>query len=268
MGLRKTASLSRTSSVTTWSIMICRNRRPAMTDRARFARELSRLIECTEVDLAIYVAWFLKESDGQFPTTKEICDFLEANDVRHNINRSRLQGRLNKDKRVSAPRGKPVSVGARELSRVADQFPEFQESAPPKVEDTLLVLSDFEDSRRYLKAIACQVNGTYQFSFFDACAVMMRRLAEVLIIDAYTSKGLDTNIRDSDGNLKMMNGLINALKSGQPFRLSRNAPQYLDHLKTLGDTAAHSRNYITKKKDIDDFSQKYRMLIEELRNLA
>jgi hypothetical protein len=65
----------------------------------------------------------------------------------------------------------------------------------------------------------------------------------------------------------MMSGLISELKSGKDFKLSRNAPKWLDHVKELGDNAAHSRTYITKKLDIDDFAASFRKLIAELQGL-
>jgi hypothetical protein len=169
---------------------------------------------------------------------------------------------------VSAPKGKAITITAKKRQEIAAKYSDCLNPPAPKIASTILDVTDFDGARAYIRQMVNQINGSYQFHFFDSCAVMMRRLVEVLIIDAYDARGEDARIRGADNNLLMLNGLINALNSGQTFKLSRNAPSYLESLKLLGDTAAHSRNYITKKKDIDDFAQKFRMLVEELRHLA
>lgn len=238
-----------------------------MSNVQGFAEALAHSESLTETDIAATVAWFLNEHVGAEPSMAEIVDFIERNGVRHNINTSRLRKNLQKDQRTSAPRGKPIAVKPAARRQFSDSYSQFLAAPLPRIDNAVLVAEDFLGARKYINDIVRQINGSYQFELFDACAVMMRRLAEVLIIDAYVNTKNDSHIRDSKGDYVMMNNLINALKSGRNFNLSRNAPGYLDKLKVLGDTAAHSRTYITKSKDIDDFSQSYRMLIEELSSL-
>jgi hypothetical protein len=40
-------------------------------------------------------------------------------------------------------------------------------------------------TRGYLERVCFQINGCYEQGWFDACAVMMRRLVETLIIEAF-----------------------------------------------------------------------------------
>lgn len=239
-----------------------------MTDAVQFSRAISEIDGLTEVDVAIAIAWFLSETSPRTPTLNDVVVFAATHGIRNNINRSRLQRRLIQERRVSAPKGKPISVVAAERRKLRESYSKYLAQPTIEIDELLLVNGDFENSREYIRELVRQINGSYQFCFYDACAVMMRRLAEVLIIDAYVVVGEDDKIRDGNGHLLMMNGLINALKSGNPFKLSRNAPTYLEALKTLGDNAAHSRNYITKKKDVDDYSQKFRMLIDEMVKLS
>ncbi len=222
----------------------------------------------TETELAKYTCWYLCARDEITSVgLRQIIDFLQNHSIRPQINSSRLRFKLKRDRNVSVLTGDIVQLPRSISSEIAKKFEDVLE-AKPEIRDNILLDKDFRGARGYVSALVKQVNGTYQFGFFDACAVIMRRLAEVLIIDAYNSLGQDEKIRDATGHIVMMNGLINALKSGHTFKLSRNTPGYLETLKTLGDTAAHSRSYITKKKDIDDFSQKFRMLIEELQYLT
>ncbi|MDJ0825593.1 MAG: DUF4145 domain-containing protein [Rhodobacter sp.] len=238
------------------------------SDDIEFAHAISHESGLNEVDLARRTCWYLCQRDGvKSVPIKQIVDFLAEHSVRPNINLYRLRDRLKADRGTSISSGGAVQLPKKSQSEIADRYSDIL-SAPPVISDTVLVISEFEGSRKYVASIVKQVNGSYQFEFYDCCAVMMRRLVEVLIIDSYSAKGEEAQIRGADGNIVMLNGLINALKSGRTFRLSRNAPSYLETLKVLGDTAAHSRNYITKKKDIDDFAQKYRMLVEEVRHLS
>jgi len=239
-----------------------------MSSAGDFAHALSTETGLKEVDLVLRAAWFLRETTGQkdIPVADAV-DFLKQWSIRPNINTTRLKGKLRKSKDVSYQAGGLLHIPAAKMHDFKTTYGSLLETKAPDIDDRVLQAEDFSDARPYVVALVRQINGAHQFELYDCCAVMMRRLAEVLIVDAYSRKGADSLIRSSDGNLKMMNGLINALNSGATFRLSRRAPEYLEHLKTLGDTAAHSRNYITKRKDIEDFAQKYRMLVEELKDL-
>ena len=240
-----------------------------MANAGDFAYAIAMEAGLNEIDLVIRAAWFERRTTGTLEVPLETAvEFLKTWSIRPNINTPRLKTKLRTAKGVSFKSNGLLHLPAITVKKLDDTYPEFVAPKPPQINDSILQSSDFESQRRYVQELVRQINGAHQFEFFDCCAVMMRRLAEVLIIEAYLDKGHDDQIRDGDGNLKMMNGLISALKSGQAFKLSRNAPKYLEDLKTLGDTAARSRNYITKQKDIEDFAQKFRILIDELKSLA
>jgi hypothetical protein len=239
-----------------------------MSESGDFVHSIAIEAGLSEVDLVVRAAWFLRTTSRQtnIPLDQAV-GFLKEWSIRPNINVSRLKVKLRQSRQVSFQANGMLHIPTNTMRQLDQSYIQLLKIPPPEIHDNVLQVGDFVSSRAYVSELVRQINGAHQFGLFDCCAVIMRRLAEVLIIDAYTSKGEDHLIRDHDDNLKMMNGLINALKSGQTFKLSRNSPKYLEDLKTLGDTAAHSRNYITKRKDIDDFAQKFRMLIEELKNL-
>lgn len=54
-----------------------------------------------------------------------------------------------------------------------------------------------------------QLNGCYQFGFYDACSVMVRRVLETLIIEAYEHLHRESEIRDAEGNYFMLGELVN-----------------------------------------------------------
>ena len=238
-----------------------------MADVTGFAFAIAHDGELTEADIAVAVAWFLKVANSEKVSLASVCGFIESHGIRSAINKSRLRTRLKSRRDIAASDSENISIPLKTMSRLNEKYGTFLTPPPPKIDNNVLNLEDFGGARPYVRALARQVNGCRQFEFFDACAVMMRRLAEVLIIDAYEAKGLRTKILNG-GNYQMLSGLVGALTSGTDFKLSRNAPRWIERLKELGDNAAHSRTYITKALDIDEFKGPYRNLISELASLA
>ena len=65
-----------------------------------------------------------------------------------------------------------------------------KELGPPEeglrsVTQSVLPFSVVRNTRGYIERIANQVNGTYENGWYDACTVMIRRLLETLIIEAF-----------------------------------------------------------------------------------
>lgn len=136
-----------------------------------------------------------------------------------------------------------------------------------KVEGAVLPPEWFQGTRFYLEKLCHQINGAYEYGFYDASAVLSRRLMESLIIDIYIHKGIHHEIKPG-GTFLMLDGLITHIRSHRSIVLSRNAPKSMEAIKQLGDTAAHDRTYITQAKDLDDVKMLYRRLIQELLTLA
>ena len=61
--------------------------------------------------------------------------------------------------------------------------------------DSIVPLSVVRNSRAYIERIVYQVNGCYDSGWYDACAVMIRRLIETLLIEAFESVGISEKIK-------------------------------------------------------------------------
>src|SRR5947199_226022 len=79
----------------------------------------------------------------------------------------------------------------------------------------------------------------YQFSFCDAASVMLRRLVETLIIEAYETLTREADIKDGTGNYYMLRELITRACDTHPIGLGRDAKDALKQIKELGDRSAH-----------------------------
>src|SRR5690348_1804158 len=52
-------------------------------------------------------------------------------------------------------------------------------------------------TRGYIERVTTQVNRSYESTCYDACAVMIRRLIETLIIEVFEAKGIADRIKDA-----------------------------------------------------------------------
>jgi len=106
--------------------------------------------------------------------------------------------------------------------------------------------------------------------WFDSCAVMCRRLLEILIIECFEYKKIASKIKDSDKNFFFLESLIKKLliEDGKSWHLSRNSKKSLKILKNLGDQSAHSRYFSARQADIDYLKNDFRIIIEELIDIS
>lgn len=123
-------------------------------------------------------------------------------------------------------------------------------------------------TRGYIEKIVYQVNGAYEHGWFDACAVMIRRLLETLIIEAFEHHGIATQIKNTSGDFLYLRDLISKTLSEPTWNLSRNTKAALPRLKDIGDKSAHSRRYVAHKSDVKDIIPDLRVAVQELAFLA
>jgi hypothetical protein len=126
----------------------------------------------------------------------------------------------------------------------------------------------FRNSRGYLIKVANQANGAYSQGWFDASAVMVRRLLETLIIEAFEKNGISHEIKNVNGDFLYLRDLISKTLSCSSWNLSRNTKQALPKLKDVGDKSAHSRRYNAIRDDLDSIKSDLRCVTEELLFLA
>ena len=111
--------------------------------------------------------------------------------------------------------------------------------------------------------IGRQMNGCFGRGWYDACAVMMRRLLETSIIEAYEKKGIADNIKGKDGNYFQLSKLIDCALNEVKLPLSRNAKQMLPGLRDVGHLSAHSRYFHATKSDLEKVQHGCRVVLEE-----
>ena len=135
--------------------------------------------------------------------------------------------------------------------------------------DTIIDSRLFHDTRGYLQKLVYQINTSYHTLCYDACALLIRKLVELLIEDIYESHGRVGEIVNPHNNqLVGLSQLILTLISDNHWKLNRNVEDGLNVIKTQGDKSAHNRRYNARKSDVDKVKPYLRDIVEELLYLA
>lgn len=113
-----------------------------------------------------------------------------------------------------------------------------------------------------------QINGCYEKGWFDACAVMTRRLCEMLIIEVYEAKGLIANIKDANGSYFSLDALIKSVINEPSWNLNRFTKQILPKVADAGNLLAHGNRINAHVSDIDLLIPGLRVAVQDLIKLS
>ncbi len=140
----------------------------------------------------------------------------------------------------------------------------WRSTGVPKEGEGLFPLSLLAKAKRgYLVTVGRQMNGAFGMSWYDAASVMMRRLVEISIIEAFEGKGIAGKIKDTAGNYLQLSDLISKALAEPSFTLSRNAKKALPKLRDLGHMSAHGRYFTAQKEDVNAIQSGCRIVVEE-----
>lgn len=126
----------------------------------------------------------------------------------------------------------------------------------------------YRGTRGYIERVCVQLNGCFHHGYYDAASVMLRRVAETLLIEAYENEGREQEIRDGDDNYKMLRDLIAHAAGNAGLALGRETKTALREIKAFGDRAAHNRRFTTRLRDLENLRGGFRVMFDELASLA
>jgi hypothetical protein len=148
----------------------------------------------------------------------------------------------------------------------------WQSASPasaPSGDDELFPLTLLEQTKRgYLVVIARQMNGCFAAGWYDASAVMMRRLLETSIVEAFEGRGIATKIKNTSGDFLQLSDLIDKALAEPSWNLSRNTRRVVPGLRDLGHMSAHGRYFHAQQSDIEKNRAGCRVAIEEFLRLS
>lgn len=181
-------------------------------------------------------------------------------------NSSRLKKNIEKSRQIiKGTQPKTFRLHANEINKLEVSFPSLNiKDEEIECGETILPEKLYKDTRGYIESIAKQINASYENNIFDGCAVLMRRLLEILLIQSYENLGIQDSIKGKNGDYVLLDGIINNATGNKKLNLSRNAKKNLNGYRELGNFSAHKIYYNCKRNDIDKFIFNYRVDIEEL----
>lgn len=155
--------------------------------------------------------------------------------------------------------------------KIQKEVPRFE--TPPsetKTSPTEMVfpIALVKGTRGYIEKVAYQINGSYACGWYDACAVMLRRLLETLIIEAFECHKIENKIKNTNGDYLYLGDLITKTLNESSWNLGRNTRIAMPRLKNIGDQSAHSRRYVAHREDIEKVIPDIRSVLQELVYLA
>lgn len=231
----------------------------------QFGKHVS-LGERPEIDKAVYLGYFISRTEGAEDfTVDELCVYFDKLDFSQ-PNKARLKGKIKKSNSfIKGKRENSFRMHSNSIRRIEEEFPNISEKSEEiAYGDSILPSSLFANTRGFMESLAKQVNACYENNLFDACAVMMRRLLEVCLILSYEKLGVESEIKDGNGDYKNLNIIVANAKGNSALSLSRNTKACLEDFRAVGNFSAHKIYYNAKRQDIKKVSLEYRAAIEEL----
>lgn len=238
-----------------------------MTSRKDFAKHIANL-GLSHVERATAFLWYYDYTqDYEERTPSELAgDLHDEGFPRPNV--TRLSEDLRKSRFViRGSRKGSFQLDIRLKNTLDELHQEFLSVKVVKVSGSVLNPELVAGTRGYLERLVHQINGSYEYGFYDSAAVLCRRLMESLLIEIYIHQKRTSEIRQA-ATFFQLEKLIAFVCNDAAVTLSRNAPKTMTEIKQLGDTAAHDRVYITQQADIDDLRTRFRRLVQELLVLA
>lgn len=218
--------------------------------------------EMTEFDKIKHVSYYLFLSGVKEFTIDLIVEKLKENGY-YLSNLSRAKKRVKESrlfKKIVDNTYTLTAVAHSEIKSLSQYFDD-EEIDEPEIE--LLEMNIFYGHTNYLNKLVLQANKCYEEKCYDACATMLRRILEILLIKSYEELGIEKSIKDSNGNYFLLEKICNDAKTNTTLNLSR-IKNRLDILRNIGNYAAHRITYNTTKKDIDEIKIDLRVMLEEL----
>ena len=234
-----------------------------MADRSRFAKGIASL-ELSHTERAIAFLWFYRQTqEFEERTASELANDLHDEDF-PKPNVTRLKDDLRRSRlTIKGRRSGSFQIDVRRLADLEEKYGKFLKTKKVDVQDAVIPNDWVAGTRVYMEGLVHQINGTYEYGFYDACAAISRRLMESLIIEIYIHDGRHHEIQN-EGVFFGLERLIAHVRADKKLTLGRNTSKTMTEVKQLGDTAAHDRVYITSKQDIDDLRARYRRMLQDL----
>lgn len=219
-----------------------------------------------ELEKANLILYYIKKHLSQHEITiEEVINYFDQLSL-SKPNKTRLLTNMKKSKDFIIS-GKFIKLSAHAFEKNEELYSDvFTKNSDLIIVNHSAILDDslYLNTRGYIEKLSLQINSTYENNIFDGCAMLMRRLFEILLIHSYEANNVEQEIKNEKNDYHNLAFITKNAEKNSTLSLSRNTKSSLEPIRKLGNFAAHKIYYNTKKKDIDDLSFEYRATIEEL----
>jgi hypothetical protein len=234
-----------------------------MKNLKKLASELLKE-KSSKIDIATAFVWFHYMIKNEEVTITQVNEYFSLNNL-PKYNTTYLKENFRRSPNVTKGATTDTYKPARRfMDEMEKQFSFVIERDEEITADDIIIPDSLVIATRgYIANLSKQINACYVHNIFDGCAVLMRRLLEILIIHSYEALNKETEISDSNG-FKNLSTIINHTISTRPFKLTKEVYETLDEFRQVGNFSAHRIHYNAKRKDIDNVRLKFRITVEEL----
>lgn len=237
----------------------------------RFCEIISNLKK-SNAEKALAVLWYF---DHQQPdvakTSRQLTKVLGDHHV-GTPNQTTLAEGIRKTKLATESKnGFSLKPGSRKVIR--EWLPDDLDGIQPAMDHSCGYLPEpvWRNTRNYIEEVCRELNGCFRSAYYNAAAVMLRRLLETLIIEAYEHLGRENEIRDGGGNYLMLSDLAERAcgeNGHQGLNLGRDSKRALKDARNVGNWSAHARRFLAHAGDLTKFQDGVRLLVQELIQIA
>jgi Domain of unknown function (DUF4145) len=239
----------------------------SLDDFCGIAKKLNR----TNADKAIAVLWYFdREQRDVAKTAGQLTKVLGDHHI-GTPNQTALAKAIRKTRLASESKnGFSLRPGSRKVIR--DWLPDL-EGIQPAIDHASGYLPEpiWKNTRGYIEEVCREVNGSFRHAYYNAAAVMLRRLLETLIIEAYEHLSRENEIKNAGGNYLMLSDLAERVSGEHGHRglnLGRDSKKALKDARNVGNWSAHARRFLAHAGDLTKLQAGMRLLVQELIQIA
>lgn len=227
--------------------------------------ELVQLSSKLEIEKATLVAFFLYKRKNLLAVSplnlgEEMVSFGLS---KPNI--TRLKKKLVASRAFVKADANSIKLSLKKLEQLETSYPEVSTDSEEVIaDDTILPEILYVHTRGYLERVAKQINACYQHNLFDGCAMLMRRLIEMLLFLTYKNLSKESEIQDAQGHTQSLSFIIKHTLANKALGLSKESEGVLDSFRVLGNYSAHGLEYSCRKSDLATIKVPFRFCVEEL----
>lgn len=235
-----------------------------------FCEILSRLNR-SNTEKALALLWFFdREQPNVSKSARHLTKVLDDHHV-GTPNQTALAEAIRKTKLANeSANGFSLKPGSRRVIR--DWLPEL-DGIQPTMDHVLGFLPEpiWKNTRGYVEEVCRELNGSFRHAYYNAAAVMLRRLLETLIIEAYEHLRREDEIKDRGDNYMMLSELAERAcgeNGHKGLNLGRDSKKALKDARTVGNWSAHARRFLAHASDLTKTQVGMRLLVQELVQIA